>query len=246
MADAAPLTGRIALVTGSTRGIGRAIALALARHGAGVVVHGRTASEDAASAEVEIRRLGRRAMSIAADLVRPDTAERLVRAAESGLGPIDILVNNAAIARPTPIDQLTLADWNEHVSINLTAAFVATQAVLPGMRERRWGRVIFVSSAAAQMGGVIGPHYAATKAGLIGLTHGYAGRLAAEGITVNAIAPALIETDMIAGNVRARPDVIPIGRLGHVDEVAEVAVLLATNSYVTGQTFNVNGGWYMS
>jgi 3-oxoacyl-[acyl-carrier protein] reductase len=246
MSDTLPLAGRIALVTGSTRGIGRAIALALARNGADIVVHGRTASEDAASAEVEIRRLGRRTTSIAADFVRPETAERLVRAAESALGPIDILVNNAAIARPIPIERVTLADWNEHVATNLTATFVATQAVLPGMRERRWGRVINVSSAAAQMGGVIGPHYAATKAGQLGLTHGYAGLLAADGITVNAIAPALIETDMIANVARARPDVIPVGRLGTVDDVAAVAVLLATNGYITGQTFNVNGGWYMS
>jgi 3-oxoacyl-[acyl-carrier protein] reductase len=155
-------------------------------------------------------------------------------------------VNNAAIARPIPIERITLADWNEHVATNLTATFVATQAVLPGMRERRWGRIINVSSAAAQMGGVIGPHYAATKAGQLGLTHGYAGLLAGEGITVNAIAPALIETDMIANVGRARPDVIPVGRLGTVDDVAAVAVLLATNGYITGQTFNVNGGWYMS
>jgi 3-oxoacyl-[acyl-carrier protein] reductase len=246
MTDILPLAGRIALVTGSTRGIGRAIALALARNGADIVVHGRTASEDAASADVEIRRLGRRTTSIAADFVRPETAERLVRAAESALGPIDILVNNAAIARPIPIERVTLADWNEHVATNLTATFVATQAVLPGMRERRWGRIINVSSAAAQIGGVIGPHYAATKAGQLGLTHGYAGLLAADGITVNAIAPALIETDMIANVARARPDVIPVGRLGTVDDVAAVAVLLATNGYITGQTFNVNGGWYMS
>ncbi|MGE5246492.1 MAG: SDR family NAD(P)-dependent oxidoreductase [Betaproteobacteria bacterium] len=246
MTESAPLAGRIALVTGSTRGIGRAIAVALAGVGVDVVVHGRTASEDAASAEAEIRRLGRRTTSIAADFVRPETAERLVRGAESALGPIDILVNNAAIARPIPIDAVTLADWNAHVATNLTAAFVATQAVLPGMRERRWGRIIYVSSAAAQIGGVIGPHYAATKAGMLGLTHAYAGLLASEGVTVNAIAPALIDTDMIAGIARARPDVIPVGRLGQVDDVAAVAVLLATNSYITGQTFNVNGGWYMS
>jgi 3-oxoacyl-[acyl-carrier protein] reductase len=246
MTQSQALAGRIALVTGSTRGIGRAIALALAREGADIVVHGRAASDHAASAEVEIRRLGRRAASVAADFLRPEAAERLVVAAESALGPIDILVNNAAIARPIPIENVTLADWNEHVAINLTATFVATRAVLPGMRARRWGRIINVSSAAAQMGGVIGPHYAATKAGMLGLTHGYAGLLAPEGITVNAIAPALIETDMIADNARARPDVIPVGRFGHVDDVAAVAVLLATVGYITGQTFNVNGGWYMS
>jgi 3-oxoacyl-[acyl-carrier protein] reductase len=114
------------------------------------------------------------------------------------------------------------------------------------MRHHRWGRIINLSSVAAQTGGVIGPHYAASKAGMLGLTHSYAGLLAKEGITCNAIAPALIETEMVTSNPQARPDLIPVGRFGHVDEVAEVAVLLARNGYITGQTINVNGGWYQS
>ena len=124
--------------------------------------------------------------------------------------------------------------------------FLMTQAVLPAMRKRRWGRIINLSSVAAQLGGVIGPHYAASKAGCLGLTHSYAALLAKEGITVNAIAPALIETEMVASNPRARSDIIPIGRFGEVEEVAEVALLLARNGYITGQTVNINGGWYMS
>jgi 3-oxoacyl-[acyl-carrier protein] reductase len=114
------------------------------------------------------------------------------------------------------------------------------------MRERKWGRIIYISSVAAQLGGVIGPHYAASKAGLIGLTHSYANILSKEGITVNAIAPALIATEMVTKNKNARPDLIPVGRFGTVEEVAGVVVAVVCNGYITGQTINVNGGWYMS
>jgi 3-oxoacyl-[acyl-carrier protein] reductase len=114
------------------------------------------------------------------------------------------------------------------------------------MRAAKFGRVINLSSVAAQLGGVVGPHYAASKAGMIGITHSYASLLAKEGITANAIAPALIDTDMVKSNLRARRDVIPVGRFGEPDEVSSVAVMLASNGYITGQTINVNGGWYMS
>jgi 3-oxoacyl-[acyl-carrier protein] reductase len=123
---------------------------------------------------------------------------------------------------------------------------LVTQAVLSGMRSAGWGRIINLSSVAAQTGGVVGPHYAASKAGLIGVTHSYASRFAKEGITANAIAPALVETDMIHDNPNVRPDLIPVGRFGAVDEVAGVAVMLARDGYVTGPTINVNGGWCMS
>ena len=114
------------------------------------------------------------------------------------------------------------------------------------MRARRWGRIINLSSVAAQTGGVVGPHYAASKAGIHGMTHFFAQRLAKEGITANAIAPALIETEMVTANPNARPDLIPVGRFGLPDEVADVALMLARNGYITGQTINVNGGWFMS
>jgi 3-oxoacyl-[acyl-carrier protein] reductase len=114
------------------------------------------------------------------------------------------------------------------------------------MRARRWGRIINLSSVAAQVGGVVGPHYAASKAGLLGLTHSYAALLAKEGITANAIAPALILTEMVTSNLKARPDLIPVGRFGDPEEVAEVALALARNGYITGQTINLNGGWVMS
>jgi 3-oxoacyl-[acyl-carrier protein] reductase len=162
------------------------------------------------------------------------------------LGPVGILVNNAGIARPQPIDQISEADWDELIDVNLKSAFLVTQAVLPEMRRSHWGRIINLSSVAAQFGGVVGPHYAASKAGMIGLTHSYANLLAKEGITVNAVAPALIETDMVTANLRAKPELIPVGRYGEVREVGDVIVMLATNAYITGQTINVNGGWYMS
>ena len=145
-----------------------------------------------------------------------------------------------------PVDQITEQDWDEVLAVNLKSVFLVTQAVLPGMRATKWGRIINLSSVAAQTGGVMGPHYAASKAGILSLTHSYAALLAKEGITVNSIAPALIETEMIRDNPPARPDLIPAGRFGTVEEVADVVVLLASNGYITGQTINVNGGWYMS
>ena len=162
------------------------------------------------------------------------------------LGHIDILVNNAGIARVQTIDEITEKDWDELIAVNLKSCFLVTQAVLPGMRARRWGRIINLSSVAAHVGGVVGAHYAASKAGMLGLTHFYASRLAREGITVNAISPALIETEMVTANLNATPDRIPIGRFGAGDEVAEAALMLARNGYITGQTLHVNGGWYMS
>jgi len=142
---------------------------------------------------------------------------------------------------------LTLQDFMECINVNLTSAFLATQAALPIMIERNFGRIINISSIAAQLGGVIGPHYAASKAGMLGLTHSYAAILSKYGgITSNAIAPALIETNMVWNNANAKPTLIPLGRFGKTDEVSDVVLLLATNGYITGQTINVNGGWYMS
>ena len=155
-------------------------------------------------------------------------------------------MNNAGIVSAKPILEISEADWDEMLAVNLKSAFLLTQRVLPGMQARRWGRIINLSSVAAQTGGVTGPHYAASKAGLLGLTHSYARQVFKEGITVNAIAPALIETEMVTGNLNVTPAMIPVGRFGAPDEVAAVAVLLAKNGYLTGQTINVNGGWYMS
>jgi len=240
------LTNRVAIVTGSSRGIGRAIAVAFARAGTDVAVNFLSREAEARKVEGEVVALGRKCICIQADVSRQDEVLRLVSETERSLGPADILVNNAGIIRPQPIDQITERDWDDLMTANLKSCFLMTQAVLPQMRARQWGRIINLSSVAAQLGGVVGPHYAASKAGLHGLTHYYARHLAKEGITVNTIAPALVVTEMVTSNPNAKPDLIPVGRFGEVDEVASVALMLAGNGYMTGQTINVNGGWYMS
>jgi 3-oxoacyl-[acyl-carrier protein] reductase len=240
------LKGRVALVTGSSRGLGRAIALALARDGADVAVNYFNRKDEAQKVKEDIMQSGRRCVSIQADVSLNAQVEKLVREAQDHLGTIDILINNAGVARVQPIEVVQEEDWDYVLGKNLKSCFLMTQAVLPPMRNRNWGRIVNLSSVAAQTGGVIGPHYASSKAGMLGLTHFYAARLAKEGITVNAIAPALVETDMVTGNVNAKPDLIPVGRFGVPDEVAEVALMLVKNGYITGQTVNVNGGWVMS
>jgi 3-oxoacyl-[acyl-carrier protein] reductase len=244
--DHAPpnLASRVALVTGASRGIGEAIALALAEAGAAVAVNYKSRAADADAVRDRIRALGRRSITIAADVSLAADVQRLVGEVRTGLGPIDILVNNAGIARAQKLDEITEADWDQIIDANLKSCFLVTQAVLPDMRSRRFGRIINLSSVAAQIGGVISPQYAASKAGMLGMTRYYARHLAREGITANAIAPALIETDMVTSNPNARPDLIPVGRFGSVDEVSDVAVMLAGNGYITGQTINVNGGWF--
>jgi 3-oxoacyl-[acyl-carrier protein] reductase len=240
------LEGRIALVTGASRGIGRAIAMQLAEAGADLAVNYQRQAEQAAQVCAEIRAVGQRAVAVAADVADSAQVQQLIQTVQQQLGPVDILVNNAGITRPQPLEEITEQDWDDVLATNLKSAFLVTQAVLPGMRSRRWGRIVNVSSVAAQLGGVVGPHYAASKAGMHGLTHGYACLLAAEGITVNAVAPALIDTDMLAAVPRAKAEIIPVGRFGTADETAQAVVMLARNGYITGQTVNVNGGWYMS
>jgi 3-oxoacyl-[acyl-carrier protein] reductase len=243
---ASPLHGRVALVTGASRGIGRAIAVALARAGADVAINYHTREDDAAGTREAVAAAGRRAAVVRADVSKTADIRTLVDTVVAELGPVSILVNNAAVGKPQPIASLTEEDWDRLMDTNLKSAFLLSQAVLPAMRERKWGRIINISSVAAQLGGVIGPHYAASKAGMHGLTHAYAKMLATEGITANTIAPALIATEMVTSNPNAKADLIPVGRFGDVDEVAEIAVMLAKNAYITGQTINVNGGWYMS
>ena len=240
------LQNRVALVTGASRGIGKAIALALAEAGADIAVNYRVQTEAAETACRTIRAAGRKCIAVQADVSINTDVERLVKSAENELGPVGILVNNAGIGKMIPPDQVTEEIWNEYLRVNLTSVFLVTQRVLPGMRSARWGRIINLSSVAAQYGGVIGPHYAATKAGILGLTHSYASQFAKEGITANAIAPALIETDMVAALPKDIASRIPVGTIGQPDEVGRIAVMLAQSSYVTGQTINPNGGLYMS
>jgi 3-oxoacyl-[acyl-carrier protein] reductase len=240
------LQNRVALVTGASRGIGKAIALALAAEGADVAVNYQKQHAAAEEACAQIRKLGRRAIAVRADVSLAAEVDALVATVERDLGPIEILVNNAGITQVKPFGELNESDFDEIIRVNLKSAFLVTQRALPNMRARRWGRVINLSSVAAQTGGVIGPHYAASKAGVIGLTHSYASLLAKEGITVNAIAPALIETDMVTSNPNASPDRLPVGFFGSPEEIGRAAVLLAESDFITGQTISVNGGWYMT
>ena len=240
------LAGRVALVTGGSRGIGRAVALALAEAGADIAVNYRSRENEAGQVKSQVERYGRRCITVQADVSVAADVSRMVQCVEEELGAASILVNNAGIARPQSLEEITEKDWNEIIDVNLKSVFLVTQAVLPKMRAAKWGRIINLSSAAVQLGGIIGPHYTASKAGVLGLTHAYASLMAGEGITVNAIAPALIETEMIAGNPQARPERIPVGRFGTAEEVTEAVVMLVRNGYITGQTINVNGGLYMS
>jgi len=240
------LRGKVALVTGGSRGIGRQIALALAGQGADIALNFLNSEKEADQAVRAIKSLGPRCIAVRADVSRNDTVLEMVKTIKEALGPVQILVNNAGASRPQAVQDITETDWDDMIRTNLKSAFLVTQAALPDMRSKRWGRIVNISSVAAQLGGVVGPHYAASKAGLIGLTHSYANLLAKEGITVNAVAPALIATDMVRQNPNARADLIPVGRFGTVEEVAEAVLMLVGNGYITGQTLNVNGGWYMS
>jgi 3-oxoacyl-[acyl-carrier protein] reductase len=237
------LKDRVALVTGGSRGIGRAIALALAAEGVSVAVNYRKRESDAVEVVASIERTGSRAIAVRADVSINDEVQAMMADVNARLGSIDVLVNNAGMASMVDIDTITEAQFDRMLAVNLKSAFLCTQSVLRGMRQRRWGRIINMSSVAARGAGVVGVHYNASKAGLEGLTRGYAARLASDGITVNAVAPGPVDTEMAeplkAANVAAR---IPLGRFAEPDEVAQVVMLLVRDGYLTGQTIAVNGG----
>jgi len=235
------LNGHIALVTGASRGIGAAIAMALAEAGAAVAVNYRERGDEADAVVAKIKAIGGRATGIAADVSQAAAVAKMVDLAGSALGPIDILVNNAGLAIVRSIDDLTESDFDQTIAVNLKSAFLCTQAVLPAMRAKRWGRIVNISSGAARGAGAIGVHYNASKAGMEGLTRGYAARLVKEGITVNAVAPSLIETDMMRGRSDLARN-IPLGRLGQPNEVAQAVLMVLGNDYMTGQTIILNGG----
>lgn len=233
-------------MTGGSRGIGAAVAVALAGAGADIAVNYRERADAANAVCAEITGMGKKAIAVQADVSVAADVKRMVAEVEAQLGGVDILVNNAAIAHPRKLEEITETEWDEVLSVNLKSVFLVTQAVVTGMRQRKWGRIINLSSVAAQTGGAVGAHYAASKAGIIGLTHSCAASFIRDGITVNAIAPAMIETDMVTRNPNASPSLIPMGHFGSVDDIASVAVMLAMNDYLTGQTISVNGGWYMT
>ena len=237
------LSGRVALVTGGSRGIGKAIAMSLASAGAAVAVNYRERVEQARAVVDAILAGDGRAIAVPADVSLQKPVQEMISRVERELGPVDILVNNAGVATVRGLDDLDEAEFDRTITVNLKSAFLCTQAVLPGMRARRWGRIVNMSSAAARGPGVVGVHYNAAKAGLEGLTRGYASRVAREGITVNAIAPGPIDTDM-ADPLRETEAFkrIPVGRLGTAEEVAQATLLVVANEFITGQTLAVNGG----
>jgi 3-oxoacyl-[acyl-carrier protein] reductase len=236
------LNGRIAVVTGASRGIGRAIAIALAQSGADVAVNYRERATEAIDVVETIHATGRRAIAVQADVSRGDQVSEMFHAIEHGLGLVDIVVNNAGIAIFHDIDALTEEDFDQTIAVNLKSAFLCIRAAIPHMRERGWGRIVNISSGAARGAGGIGPHYNASKAGMEGLARGYAARLVKHGITVNSVAPSLIGTDMVQAGLASSLSRIPVGRFGTSEEVAQVVLMLIRNGYMTGQTVALSGG----
>jgi NAD(P)-dependent dehydrogenase (short-subunit alcohol dehydrogenase family) len=247
---AGALDGQVAVVTGASRGIGRACAIELAKHGATVVVN-YTSNEEAANAtKAEIEAAGGKAIVVKADVGNPDEARSLIKSAEEQLGKVDILVNNAGVNRDRTIQRMSDAEWNEVIQTDLSSIFYTTQAALGGMRERGYGRIVNMSSVIGQMGNLGQANYAAAKAGMIAFTKTAAKELARFGITVNAVCPGFIETDMVAAlsdeiktNLIAN---IPVGRFGTAEEVAAAVRFLVTEGgFFTGAQLSLNGGQYM-
>lgn len=236
-------SGRVALVTGASKGIGQSTAVALASCGADVAINYLRNADGAEATRREVEALGRRALVVQADVTDEAAVEAMAGRVAEALGPADVLVNNAGWARQQPFDEITPADFDGVLAANLRSAFLCTRAVLPGMRQRGWGRIVNVSSGAAHAGGVVGVHYNAAKAGMEGLTRGYASKLVREGITVNVVAPALIDTGP-GRDHEARRKIVPLGREGTPEEVAQAIVMAAANAYMTGQVVVLNGGLY--
>lgn len=240
------LTGKVALVTGASRGIGAATAVGLAQAGADVAVGCGRNREAAEKVAGQVTALGRRAIVVSGDMADPDVPRRLAAEVAERLGPADVLVANAGSGTRMDLDDVDVAAWDYDMAVNLRAPFLLAQAVAPHMREQGFGRIVFLSSVAAFLGGILSPQYTASKAGLIGLTHNLAAALAPHGVTVNAVTPGLIATDMLTGDPRldTLERSVPVGRLGQPAEVAGLIVAVVQNAYMTAQTVSVDGGRY--
>lgn len=245
-----PLRDKVAIVTGASRGIGRAIAIALAHSGANVVVNYASSGEAAEQVVAEITAAGGNAIALQADVSKADQVESLLNAALEKWNSVDVLVNNAGITRDTLLLRMKPEDWQAVIDLNLTGVFLCTRAVSKVMLKQRAGRIINISSVAGQMGNPGQANYSAAKAGVIGFTKTVAKELAPRGITVNAVAPGFITTDMTSNiNSDEILKYIPLGRYGQPEEVAGLVRFLAADAaaaYITGQVFNVDGGIVMA
>jgi NAD(P)-dependent dehydrogenase (short-subunit alcohol dehydrogenase family) len=251
-ASTAPFAGRRALVTGSSRGIGRACALRLASGGAAVALHGREDSDALRGAARELRREGAEVSLVFGDLTDPSMADSLIDDAARALGGLDILVNNAGIVLPSAASALDQATWQKVLDVNLTAAFLCARAAAVHMRLARWGRIISISSQAAEVAVPGYVHYGASKAGINAITKQLAVEWASDGITVNAVAPAFIDTELAQDVFAVQPELyedqlakIPKRRMGRVEEVAAAVAYLASEDadFTTGEILHVDGGY---
>lgn len=245
------LKGKVAIVTGASRGIGRATALAMASEGANVVVNYASSSGAAEEVVAEITGAGGQAIALQADVSKADLVDAMVKDVKDKLGSIDILVNNAGITRDTLLMRMKPEDWQAVIDLNLSGVFFSTRAVTKIMLKQKSGRIVNVASVSGLMGNPGQANYSAAKAGVIGFTKTVAKELASRGITVNAVAPGFIETDMTKDlkNTEEILKFIPLGRYGKSEEVAGTIVFLAADAaaaYITGQVFNVDGGMVMA
>ncbi len=244
------LKDKVAIVTGASRGIGRAIALSLAAEGARVVVNYASSSNAADEVVKEIIAAGGSSFALGADVSKPEQVDNLIEQTVAKYGRIDVLVNNAGITRDTLLLRMKLEDWQTVIDLNLTGVFLCTRAVSKIMLKQKSGRIINIASVAGQMGNPGQTNYSAAKAGVIGMTKTVAKELASRGITVNAVAPGFIETDMTQ-DLKAEEILkfIPLARYGKPEEIAGMVRFLAADdaaAYITGQVFNVDGGMVMA
>ena len=243
------LSGKVAVVTGAARGMGYAVARRLAAAGAGVVINDVNAGA-AARAASELGAAGRRALAVPGDVTSASDVDRLMATATEQFGAVHILINNAGILRPTPVIDIEENEWDLVVNVNLKGTYLCSRAALPGMQKAGWGRIVnFSSTAGKNVSTVGGAHYTAAKAGILGFTRHLAKEVAGHGITVNAVCPGLIDTEMVRSTIsaeraRAYADSFPIQRLGEPFEVAELVAFLASDraAYITGASLDINGG----
>ena len=244
------LDGQTAIVTGAGRGIGRAIARELAETGANIVINYSTSRDAANSLAEEIREIGSQALVVHADITHYDQVTRMIKQTIETFGKIDILVNNAGITRDKTLKNMTKQHWDDVIHVNLSGLFNCTQQVLPFMLDRKYGRIVNISSFVGLAGNIGQSNYATTKAGIIGFTKSVALEVSRHGITVNAVCPGFTETDMlmeVPENIRQRIlDKIPMGRFGQPEEIAScVRYIVTEGDYMTAQAISINGGVYV-